>query len=58
MKGTVMNRSIRRTATASHNHQRMLRRLCWTLGFSAARGIGYASGTALVSVLIWWLTSR
>ena len=50
----------------NHNNQpattrarrRILRRLGWTLGFSVVRGIGYATGTALTTALIWWLASR
>jgi hypothetical protein len=42
----------------THTRRRTLRRLGWTFGFSVVRGIGYATGTALVTVLIWWLSSR
>lgn len=36
----------------------MLRRLGKTLIFAIVRGIGYATGSTLVTALIWWLTSR
>jgi hypothetical protein len=42
----------------AHTSRRMLRRLVWTLGLSIVRGVGYATGATLTTVVIWWLTSR
>lgn len=53
-----MNRNIRPVATSAHSRRRLMRRLGWTLGFSIVRGIGYVSGTALATAVIWWLTNR
>jgi hypothetical protein len=53
-----MNMNTQQIATHARSRKRMLRRLGWTLCFSIVRGIGYISGTALATALIWWLTSR
>ncbi|MFF4989726.1 hypothetical protein ACFY19_21220 [Streptosporangium saharense] len=34
------------------------RRLIRAASFAMVRGAAYATGTAAVSVLVWWLTSR